>query len=165
MVVTVYLVFTAIRVPTANLDMTLASLILMNCCNLAQPIENAIRSLRQYRNDYLGHNTDFGIPETEYNVLWQDMTTFILQLDVSKKDDVIRMEKRPLDVALCTKYCTIILDNRISADEIKAKMDKYHSEATAIMEEHHSEVTAIMEKHNSEVTAKIDVSFVVHFKL
>ena len=98
--------------------MTLASLILVNCCNLAQPIEHAIRSLRQYRNDYLGHNTDFGIPETEYNILWQDMATFILQLDVSKKDDLIRIENRPLDVALCIKYCTIILDNRIAAEEV-----------------------------------------------
>ena len=98
--------------------MTLASLILVNCCNLTQSIKNAIQSLRQYRNDYLGHNTDFGIPETEYNVLWQDMATFILQLDVSKKDDLIRIENRPLDVALCIKYCTIILDNRIAADEV-----------------------------------------------
>jgi hypothetical protein len=67
---------------------------------------------------YLGHNTDFGIPETEYNVLWQDMTTFILQLDVSKKDDLIRIENRPLDVALCTKYCTILLDIRSSENEV-----------------------------------------------
>jgi hypothetical protein len=58
------------------------------------------------------HNTDIGITEREYNILWQSMTTFILQLDVSKKDDLIRIENRPLDVALCTKYCTIILDIR-----------------------------------------------------
>ena len=111
-------IFTANPVQTADLDMILSSLILVNCCNLAQPIENAIRSLRQYRNDYFSHNTDVGITETEYNILWQDMTTFILQLDVSKKDDLIRIENRPLDVALYTKYCTIILDNRISADEV-----------------------------------------------
>ena len=110
--------FTANPVQTADLDMTLASLILMNCCNLAQPIEKAIRSLRKYKNDYLSHNTDIGITETEYNILWQSMTTFILQLDVSKKDDLIRIENRPLDVALYTKYCAIILDNRISAEEV-----------------------------------------------
>jgi hypothetical protein len=46
------------------------------------------------------------------------MTTFILQLDVSKKDDLIRIENRPLDVALCIKYCTIILDNRTAAEEV-----------------------------------------------
>ena len=111
-------IFTANPVQTADLEITLASLILMNCCNLAQPIEHAIRSLRHYRNEYLGHNTDFGIPETEYKVLWQDMTTFILQLDVSKKDDLIRIENRPLDVALYTKYCALILDNRISSEEV-----------------------------------------------
>jgi hypothetical protein len=111
-------IFTANPVPTADLDMTLASFILLNCCNLAQPIENAIRSLRQYRNDYFSHNTDIGITEREYNILWQGMTTYILQMDVSKKDDLIRIENRPLDVALCTKYCTIILDIRNSAEEV-----------------------------------------------
>jgi hypothetical protein len=40
---------TANPVQTADLDMTLASLILVNCCNLAQPIVDAIRSLRQYK--------------------------------------------------------------------------------------------------------------------
>ena len=105
-------------VQTADLDMTLASLILVNCCNLAQPIENAIRSLRKYKNDYLSHNTDIGITEREYNIQWQGMTTLILQLDVSKKDDLIRIQNRPLDVALYTKYCAIILENRISADEV-----------------------------------------------
>jgi hypothetical protein len=98
--------------------MTLANLILMNCCNPAQPIKDAIRSLRQYKNDYLSHNTDIGIREIDYNILWQNMTTRILQLDVSKKDDLIRIEKRPLDVALCTKYCTIILDIRNSENEV-----------------------------------------------
>ena len=111
-------IFTANPVQTADLEMTLASFILLNCCNLAQSIENAIRSLRQYRNDYFSHNTDIGITDTEYNILWKDMTTYILQLDVSKKDDLIRIENRPLDVALCIKYCTIILDNRISAEEV-----------------------------------------------
>ena len=109
---------TANPVQTADLDMTLASLILMNCCNLAQPIEDAICSLRQYKNDYLSHNTDIGIHEIDYNILWQNMTTRILQLDVSKKDDLIRIENRPLDVALCTKYCTIILDIRNSENEV-----------------------------------------------
>ena len=111
-------IFTTNPVQTADLDMSVASFILLNCCNLTQPIENAIRSLRQYRNDYFSHNTDIGITEREYNVLWQGMKTYILQLDVSKKDDLIRIENRPLDVALCTKYCTIILDIRSSADEV-----------------------------------------------
>jgi hypothetical protein len=44
--------------------------------------------------------------------------------------------------------------------EVKAKMDKQHSEMRAI----HSEANAKMEKHNSDVIAHIDVSFVVHFK-
>lgn len=109
---------TANSVQSADLDMTLTSLILVNCCNLAQPIENAIHSLRKYKNDYISHNTDIGICEIDYNILWQNMTTFILQLDVSKKDDLIRIENRPLDVALCIKYCTIILDIRNSENEV-----------------------------------------------
>jgi hypothetical protein len=44
--------------------------------------------------------------------------------------------------------------------EVKAKMDRQHSEMKAI----HSEENANREKNNSDVIADLEVSFVVHLK-
>ncbi|CAG2231823.1 unnamed protein product [Mytilus edulis] len=45
--------FKANPVQLNDLDITLASLILLNCCHLGTSEENAIRKLRRYKNDYL----------------------------------------------------------------------------------------------------------------
>ncbi|CAC5395282.1 unnamed protein product [Mytilus coruscus] len=89
--------FTANPVQVNELDITLVSLILLNCCHLGPSEKNAVRKLRRYKNDYLSHNTKGKINETEYKSLWRDLTNFVLQLDPNKQDDLIRIEKRPLD--------------------------------------------------------------------
>lgn len=109
--------FTANQIKLDNLDITLASLILLNCCNLGQD-ENVVRKLRQYKNDYLSHNTKGQITETEYNTLCTDLESFILQLDPSKEDDLIRIKQRTLDQPLCDKYFTCILDLHKKLDEV-----------------------------------------------
>ncbi|VDI00191.1 Hypothetical predicted protein [Mytilus galloprovincialis] len=47
------------------------------------------------------------------------LKTNILQLDQTKEDELIRIQKRPLDDALCNKYTTILLD----IQEILEKID------------------------------------------
>jgi hypothetical protein len=54
--------------------------------------------------DYLNYNTDGTLWELEFNGLWTDMVTYILQVDPSKQDDLTRIENRPMDEPLCTKY-------------------------------------------------------------
>ncbi|XP_071127753.1 uncharacterized protein [Mytilus edulis] len=115
--------FTANQINLDDLDITLASLILLNCCNLGLQEENVVRKLRHYKNDYLSHNTKGQITETEYNTLWTDIESFILQLDPSKGDDLIRIEQRPLDQPLCDKYLTCLLDLYKKLDEMDTKLD------------------------------------------
>ncbi|CAG2221385.1 unnamed protein product [Mytilus edulis] len=55
--------YTAKPVQLDDLDITLIGLILVNCFTLRPAEEQAVRSLRQYKNDYLSHNTNCGIPE------------------------------------------------------------------------------------------------------
>ncbi|XP_052078769.1 uncharacterized protein LOC127716576 isoform X3 [Mytilus californianus] len=108
--------FTANPVKLEDLDVTLASLILLNCCVLTPADDAAIQGLRQYKNDYL--NTTGRISQTEYKSLWTDLTNFVLQLDPSIQDELVRMEKRPLDGALCNSYALNLLDVHKKLDEM-----------------------------------------------
>jgi hypothetical protein len=38
------------------------------------------------------------------SIIAEDMVTYILQVDPSKQDDLTRIENRPMDEPLCTKY-------------------------------------------------------------
>ncbi|CAG2186789.1 unnamed protein product [Mytilus edulis] len=78
--------FSANPVQLDNLDITLASLILLNCCILTPGEKTAIQKLRQYKNDYLSHNIKGAITKGEYKTLWADLTNCILQLDPCKQD-------------------------------------------------------------------------------
>ncbi|CAG2205977.1 unnamed protein product [Mytilus edulis] len=110
--------FTANPVQLEDLDITLSSLFLLNCNNLTPAEDAAVQSLRQYKNDYLSHNTTGRISHTEYNSLWTDLKNFVLQLDPNKQDDLIRIEQRPLDEALCNSYTLNLLDLHKKLDEM-----------------------------------------------
>lgn len=110
--------FIAKPVQLKELDITLASLILLNCCNLKKSEETAVRELRRYKYNYLSHNTKGQITETEYKRLWTDLTNFVLQLDPSKQDDLIRIENRPLDEGLCSRYSTDLLNIHEKLNEV-----------------------------------------------
>lgn len=81
--------FAANAVQLEDLDISLSSLILLNCCNLSQPEDEAVERLRQYKNKYFSHTTTACITQTEYNTLWLDFVTYILRLDPGKQDDLV----------------------------------------------------------------------------
>ncbi|CAC5381376.1 unnamed protein product [Mytilus coruscus] len=120
--------FTANSVKLEDLDITLSSLILLNCCILTPADDVAIQGLRQYKNDYLSHNTTGRISQTEYKSLWTNLTNFVLQLDPSKHDDIIRIERRPLDESLCNSYTLNLLDIHKKLDEIDTSIQSIISD-------------------------------------
>ncbi|CAC5368176.1 unnamed protein product [Mytilus coruscus] len=124
--------FTANQVQLNEMDISLSSLILLNCCNLSQPEEEAVQLLRQYKNDYLSHNTTGCITRTEYNTLWPDLVTYVLRLDPSENDALVKIEHRPLDKSLCKKYFTFLLDLHQQIEEIKSTMENVHSSIQAV---------------------------------
>ncbi|XP_052077728.1 uncharacterized protein LOC127715643 [Mytilus californianus] len=124
--------FTANPVQLNALDITLAGLILLNCCNLGSTEENAIRILRRYKNDYLSHNTEGKITETEYKSLWTDLTSFVLQLDSNKQNDLIRIENRPLDEGLCSKYSIDLLNIHKKLNEMDTSIQGISSTVQGI---------------------------------
>ncbi|XP_052100529.1 uncharacterized protein LOC127734607 [Mytilus californianus] len=122
-----YCKYTAKLVQLENLDTTLLGLILLNCCTLGPPEKHAIQTLRQYKNDYLSHNTKCGITKHEYDALWPHLTFFVLQLDPSKQDDLVRIKNRPMDEPLCTKYFIDLLDVHKQLDQIALTVQELNS--------------------------------------
>ncbi|CAG2254953.1 unnamed protein product [Mytilus edulis] len=105
-----------------------AGLILLNCCNLAPADDNAVHKLRRYKNDYLSHNTEGEITETEYKSLWTNLTSFVLQLDPNKQNDLIRIENRPLDEGLCSRYSIDLLNIHKKLNEMDTLMQEIGSD-------------------------------------
>ncbi|XP_076071525.1 uncharacterized protein LOC143042899 [Mytilus galloprovincialis] len=124
--------YTTNNVKLDDLDITLASLILLNCCNLTSNEETLIKELREFKNNYLSHNTKGAITEKEYQTLWDDLMTRVLQLDPSKQDDFIRIQNRPLDDSLCNKYFVCLLDIHKKLEEISDKLSSTADILTAM---------------------------------
>ncbi|XP_076117217.1 uncharacterized protein LOC143084986 [Mytilus galloprovincialis] len=124
--------YTTNNVKLDDLDITLASLILLNCCSLTSVEETLIKELREFKNNYLSHNTKGAISEKEYQTLWNDLMTRVLQLDPSKQDDFIRIQNRPLDDSLCNKYFVCLLDIHKKLEEISDKLSSTADILTAM---------------------------------
>ncbi|CAG2231822.1 unnamed protein product [Mytilus edulis] len=149
--------FIANPVQLNDLDITLASLILLNCCHLGTSEENAIRKLRRYKNDYLSHNTEGKINETEYKSLWTDLTNFVLHLDPNKQDDLIRIEKRPLDEGLCNRYSIDLLNIHKKLNEMGTQIQGISSGMQMICPQIHgiSSSVQVMGPHIQGITSDI----------
>ncbi|XP_052100528.1 uncharacterized protein LOC127734606 isoform X2 [Mytilus californianus] len=124
--------YTAKPVKLDELDITLMGLILVNCFTLRPAEEQAVRSLRQYKNDYLSHNTNCGITEPKYNSLWPDLTYHVLQLDPTRKSDLEDMKNRPLDEQLCKQYYIHLLDVNKRFEEIGDSLQEMNTSVQGI---------------------------------
>ncbi|XP_052103219.1 uncharacterized protein LOC127736680 [Mytilus californianus] len=133
--------YTANSVKLKDLDLSLCGLILFNCCNLGQLDQDAVHILRRNKNDYLSHNTKCGITKDEYDTVMDELKTNVLQLDQTKEDELIRIQKRPLDDALCNKYMTILLDIHEIFEKIDNKIELIRDK---------------MNINNDQLTAKIE---------
>ncbi|XP_052103243.1 uncharacterized protein LOC127736700 [Mytilus californianus] len=114
--------YTANAVQLVDPDISLSCIILLNCCNLTSKEYNTIHNLRQLKNNFLSHNTEGAITADEYKSVWTDLTSYVLQLDKTKEDNLKRIKSRPLDEALCHKYNAILLDIHQKLDEIGASI-------------------------------------------
>ncbi|CAC5395280.1 unnamed protein product [Mytilus coruscus] len=128
--------FIANQVQLYELDITLASLILLKCCHLGAAEENAVRNLRRFKNEYLSHNIEGKITETEYKSLWTDLTYFVLQLDPNKQDDLIRIENRPIDEGLCSRYSTDLLNIHKKLNEMDTQIQEIGSAVQELLSYH-----------------------------
>ncbi|XP_052089731.1 uncharacterized protein LOC127726383 [Mytilus californianus] len=146
--------YTTNNVKLDDLDITLASLILLNCCNLTPNEETLIKELRKFKNNYLSHNTKGAITEKEFRTLWKDLTTCVLQLDPSKQDDIIRIQNRPLDDLLCNKYFVCLLDIHKKLEEIDTRIQNIGA-TTADIHSTSTEILSTMNINNAGLKAEI----------
>lgn len=111
-----------------DLDMTLLSLLLslllQEYCNLPQNEYEVINQFRQIKNDYSSHNSRAAINQSEFKSLWSDITNLILRIDSSLQDNLVRLERRPLDETLCYKYSTEISGIQTKLEEIDCKLHR-----------------------------------------
>lgn len=79
-----------------DLDVTMALIILLNCCNLGQDVP-FVENLRQCIENFLTHHITKAINQTEYSSYWSTLVANDLQLDDTKKDEIKRIEQRQVD--------------------------------------------------------------------
>lgn len=110
--------YTAKMVDSSDIDITLLGLILLNCCDLSPQDEDAVRMLLQCKNECISHNTNASMTQPDFSSAWTVLEKFVLQLDITKQDDLTRILKRPLDEALCQRYFVHLLDIHKKLEEV-----------------------------------------------
>ncbi|XP_052103244.1 uncharacterized protein LOC127736701 [Mytilus californianus] len=150
--------FTAKPVTLDELDITLASLILLNCCTLSVNERFYVSKLREFKNNYLSHNANGTITQAEYTTLIGDLQTLVLKLDPSKQDDFARIQNRALDEPLCNKYFTSLLDIYGLLEKIGNKVENVDTSTTRILTTVNSnaQILATMGISNDALIAKIE---------
>ncbi|VDI39496.1 Hypothetical predicted protein, partial [Mytilus galloprovincialis] len=150
--------YTAKPISLNDLDLTLLSLILLKCCSLSLDEETLISDLREFKNNYLSHNTDGAITETEYNTLWTDLTTHVLQLDPSKHNNLVIIQNRPLDESLCQYYVTCLLDVHVILEKIDTKIDATSAEIQTTIGNGNTEVMKTIGTKTAELLATMGIN-------
>ncbi|CAC5380604.1 unnamed protein product [Mytilus coruscus] len=150
--------YTANPISLNDLDLTLLSLILLNCCSLSSDEGTLITDLREFKNNYLSHNTDGAISETEYSTLWTDLTTYVLQLDPSKQNDLVIIQNRPLDESLCQYYVTCLLDVHVILEKIDTKIDATSAEIRTTIGNSNTEVMETIGTKTAELLATMGIN-------
>ncbi|CAC5421173.1 unnamed protein product [Mytilus coruscus] len=161
--------YTANPVQLDDPDISLSCIILLNCCNLTSDEYNTIQNLRQLKNNFLSHNTEGAITADEYKSVWTDLTSYVLQLDNTKEDNLIRIKSRPLDEALCHKYNAILLDIHQKLDELINMKDPSRTclyNGHQVIANNHAFLLPIELINNSSISSdKLKKSHLTNFRL
>lgn len=104
---------TSKNVDESNLDLSLLSLILNNCCNLNAIEKAAVRTFREMKNAYISHNPKFSLSNSELESLWHGVEYNIKHLDstnifLNKQQNLLQ---RPMDESLMQKYFVYSLES------------------------------------------------------
>lgn len=113
-------------VDTKDLDLSLLSLILINCCKLGPNEVEAVKQLRQMKNDYASHNTNNCLTNTDFNRLWSQAKRYIIILNntnlyLSMQENILH---RPMDEALMQNYF-VTCQNIESQVKFRHKSNRY----------------------------------------
>lgn len=89
-----------------DLDLSLLSLILINCSNLLPREKEAVKKFRQMKNDYISHNRKCSLSKSEFDKLWEEATIYIKDLNNTQiyLDEQENLRHRSLDEPLMEKY-------------------------------------------------------------
>ncbi|CAG2216469.1 unnamed protein product [Mytilus edulis] len=149
--------YTAKSVNPEDLDVSLCGLILFNCIKLGQRDQRAVYMIRRNKNDYLSHNTTCGITKDEYDSLMDELKISVFQLDHTKEDELIRIQNRPLDEALCNKYMTTLLN----IHEVLEKIDTNTTETLRCVQQILKITQSLNKQSSEEKTGKQGTLYVV----
>ncbi|CAC5381115.1 unnamed protein product [Mytilus coruscus] len=97
---------TSKNVDESDLDLSLLSLILINCCNLMPNEKEAIQKIREMKNDHISHNPNCSLSNLDFESLMNTLGYSIKHLDstniyLNRYENVLN---RPMDESLMQKY-------------------------------------------------------------
>lgn len=89
-----------------DIDISLLSCILINCCNLMPNEKEAVQKLREIKNEYISHNPKCSLTNSDFESLWNNSEFYIKHLDstniyLNTRENVLN---RPMDESLMQKY-------------------------------------------------------------
>lgn len=95
-------------VDESDLDLSLLSLILINCCNLMPNEKEATQKIRETKNNYISHNPNCSLSNVEFESLLNTLGYSIKHLDstniyLSRYENILN---RTLDETLMKQYFT-----------------------------------------------------------
>lgn len=95
-------------VDESDLDISLLSLILINCCNLMPNEKEAIQKIREMKNNYISHNPHCSLSNVDFESLLNILRHSIKHLDstniyLSRYENILN---RTLDETLMKQYFT-----------------------------------------------------------
>lgn len=96
-----------------DLDLSLLSLILMNCCNLMHHEREAVLKFREMKNRYISHRSKCSLSNSDFKRLWYEAECQIKQLNNTHiyLDKLLNLLHRPMDEALMQKYFVHCLES------------------------------------------------------
>lgn len=101
------------QVDESKLDLSLLSLILINCCNLMPHEKEAVRKIREMKNLYISHSSKFSLSNSDFKSLWHEAEYLIKQLNSTHVylNKQLNLLHRPMDEALMQKYFVHCLES------------------------------------------------------
>lgn len=94
------------NVDESDLDLSLLSLILINCCNLMPNEAEAVHRLRDMKNVFFSHNRNCSLSQLDFESLLENTKIYTQHLDSTNiyLKNHLNVLNRPLDESLMQKY-------------------------------------------------------------
>ncbi|CAC5390399.1 unnamed protein product [Mytilus coruscus] len=143
---------TSKNVNESDLDLSLLSLILNNCCNLTQKEQIAVKYLRDMKNNYISHRPMLSLSNSDFQSLWHQAEINIKHLDSTNiyACQLNNLLHRPMDVSLMQKYFVYCLEASEQLDferkDLHASIDRGNENVIEVINDNFNHVNKALQQ-------------------